>query len=558
MKLPFSSYFHWYSSQDVKRNKSGTTPSFVFFVMTLLLFFCLFPRHSMAIRWLGIYRLPKSADHPVDSTAERFSLAECEKAANELGLRRRQMRFCAHPRFGYAMLAVLRAAHAVGYHCPKAFADRRWNCTSVHQLPDVSPELQRGTREQALVHAFASAALLFEIGRYCALNKIRFCSCGDDTGAYALPSYLTGSTMGEPNPFGDKNSALVYESGGVNEQTETHTNRASASSDDDQQTVSRFYWAGCSDNLRVAREYTSAFLGFPNIRVLSVQPTETVTKSSQGNEETAGDRHVRSTLQTDAVDSDEDDSLSSDENAYHSTRSRRNTAYDWNTPMNSPETINYMLPNIPSPEAHSSPHTVVGRQTSMGYDPWANRPRTRQKRKRGSIIRVLNRHNYLAGVILMEANQRLVCKCHGVSGSCAQRVCFRQLRRIDNDVMQKALKMKYLAAKQVTQGTNGQLIAKKFSGNGFVDEVVKHEELVFSEHSPDYCNVEPQRGSVGTRGRLCTLNDSGTANCINMCCGRGYQNLTTSETVQCNCRMGEGFKVRCDECNVEIVTHRCL
>lgn len=58
--------------------------------------------------------------------------------------------------------------------------------------------------------------------------------------------------------------------------------------------------------------------------------------------------------------------------------------------------------------------------------------------------------------------------------------------------------------------------------------------------------------------RLCTLNDSGTANCLNMCCGRGYQNLTTSELIQCNCRMGEGFKVRCDECNVDIVTHRCL
>lgn len=46
----------------------------------------------------------------------------------------------------------------------------------------------------------------------------------------------------------------------------------------------------------------------------------------------------------------------------------------------------------------------------------------------------------------MEANQKLVCKCHGVSGSCAQRVCFRQLRRIDTELMQKALKMRYLVS----------------------------------------------------------------------------------------------------------------
>ncbi|VDP72172.1 unnamed protein product [Echinostoma caproni] len=439
--------------------------------------------------FIGIYRLPKSAEHPVDSTAERFTLAECEKASNELGLRRRQMRFCAHPRFGYAMLAVLRAAHAVGYHCPKAFADRRWNCTSIHQLPDVSPELQRGTREQALVHAFASAALLFEIGRYCALNKIRFCSCGDDTGAYALPNYFTGNGMSDPNVYGDKNNALVYESSGTNENLDSQTNRmqpmgGATSSSDGPQTVSRFYWAGCSDNLRVAREYTSAFLGFPNIRVLSIQPTETVIKTSKTSDDIGPDRFVRSTMQTDVTESDEDD-------------------------------------------------------LSTYADDTPNKARP-------------------SGEKLMETNQRLVCKCHGVSGSCAQRVCFRQLRRIDNEVMQKALKIKYLAAKQVTQAANGQLIAKTFSGNGFVDEVVKHEELVYSEHSPDYCNVEPQRGSVGTRGRLCTLNDSGTANCLNMCCGRGYQNLTTHEVIQCNCRMGEGFKVKCDECNVEVVTHRCL
>lgn len=98
----------------------------------------------------GIYRLPRSANHPADAPADRFSYRECQKATNELGLRRRQKRFCAHHRFGYAMLAVLRAAHAVGYHCPKVFSDRRWNCTSVHRLPYVSPELKLGMRSYAL------------------------------------------------------------------------------------------------------------------------------------------------------------------------------------------------------------------------------------------------------------------------------------------------------------------------------------------------------------------------------------------------------------------------
>ncbi|CAH8502628.1 unnamed protein product [Heterobilharzia americana] len=380
------------------------------------------------IRWLGIYRLPKGADHPVDSTAERFTPAECQKAANELGLRRRQMRFCLDSRFGYAMLAVLRAAHAVGYHCPKTFSDRRWNCTSIHQLPHVSPELKRGTREQAIVHAFASAVLLFEIGRYCALNKIRYCSCGDEDGAYSTPnypsshSYTTNNNLPgqqhRQNVYSDFSGALVYNSGGN-----------------------------------------------------SLDPTDT---------------------------------------------------------------------------------------SKSGSIPMTDGQPTIENGKKKSVIRTLNRHNYLAGVVLMESNQKLVCKCHGVSGSCAQRVCFRQLRRIDTEVMQKALKMRYLAAKQVSEGMNGDLMAKTFIGNGFIDEVVKPEELVFSEHSPDYCNVEPQRGSVGTRDRICTLKDTGTSNCVNMCCGRGYRNVTKRETIQCNCRMANGFKVHCDECNVETVTQRCL
>nr|CAH8838885.1 unnamed protein product [Trichobilharzia regenti] len=562
------------------------------------------------IRWLGIYRLPKGADHPVDSTAERFTPAECQKAANELGLRRRQMRFCMHPRFGYAMLAVLRAAHAVGYHCPKTFSDRRWNCTSIHQLPHVSPELRRGTREQAIVHAFASAVLLFEIGRYCALNKIRYCSCGDEDGAYATPSYPTSShpyTTGNAlsgqqhrkNSYNDFNGALVYSSGANTMDMMEASKSNSIPMTDGQPTVSKFYWAGCSDNLRVAKEYTSLFLGFPNVQVMLPPPVETDMPNSDAAQDMMNgqNRYRRSTYSSrvtensihtteyselpnllhdlvtsdyttnDNMDDDDDleddgDGETDDSNLFplqleYADRRRRNLQRPWQYQQGMKNNMYHASYN-PMPSAYDSVQNTPSENMPVSSDQrWPRRPRSRFAKKK-SVIRTLNRHNYLAGVVLMEANQKLVCKCHGVSGSCAQRVCFRQLRRIDTEVMQKALKMRYLAAKQVSEGRNGELMAKTFIGNGFIDEVVKPEELVFSEHSPDYCNVEPQRGSVGTRDRICTLKDTGTSNCVNMCCGRGYRNVTKRETIQCNCRMANGFKVQCDECNVETVTQRCL
>lgn len=89
------------------------------------------------------------------------------------------------------------------------------------------------------------------------------------------------------------------------------------------------------------------------------------------------------------------------------------------------------------------------------------------------------------------------CKCHGVSGSCSIRTCWRGLQDLKDIAMD--LKTKYLSATKVVHrpmGTRKQLVPKDID-----IRPVRENELVYLQSSPDFCMKNDKMGSVGTQDR---------------------------------------------------------
>lgn len=89
------------------------------------------------------------------------------------------------------------------------------------------------------------------------------------------------------------------------------------------------------------------------------------------------------------------------------------------------------------------------------------------------------------------------CKCHGVSGSCSIRTCWRGLQDLREIAMD--LKTKYLSATKVVHrpmGTRKQLVPKDID-----IRPVRENELVYLQSSPDFCTKNEKQGSVGTQDR---------------------------------------------------------
>uniref|UniRef100_A0AAR5PB22 Protein Wnt n=1 Tax=Dendroctonus ponderosae TaxID=77166 RepID=A0AAR5PB22_DENPD len=172
---------------------------------------------------------------------------------------------------------------------------------------------------------------------------------------------------------------------------------------------------------------------------------------------------------------------------------------------------------------------------------------------------LMNLHNNKAGRKIVKLNLLLECKCHGVSGSCTMKTCWRTLpsfRQIGDALMDKFYRARSVAAVPQTQSARNVHMRKAkrqhlvlTKGKMPSKRTPKKVDLVFLQISPNYCERDVTSGSLGTVGRSCNITSRGTDGCDLMCCGRGYNTHQFVKTSQCRCKFHWCCRVECETCS---------
>ncbi|KAJ9580587.1 hypothetical protein L9F63_024238, partial [Diploptera punctata] len=191
--------------------------------------------------------------------------------------------------------------------------------------------------------------------------------------------------------------------------------------------------------------------------------------------------------------------------------------------------------------------------------PEREKPPEGKSRKSWAMRMKMNLHNNEAGRQVVSGLMKMQCRCHGISGSCEVKTCWRTLPSFNE--IGDTLKRKYREAVQVTpksrkhQRRNGKLKLKPKSKRW--QGAVKKGELIHIHKSPNYCVNDPQKGIPGTSGRVCNKTSHGPDSCDLLCCGRGYNTQVIKHVERCQCKFVWCCSVKCKNCETLIDRHTC-
>ncbi|XP_060516591.1 protein Wnt-10a [Cylas formicarius] len=181
------------------------------------------------------------------------------------------------------------------------------------------------------------------------------------------------------------------------------------------------------------------------------------------------------------------------------------------------------------------------------------------------IHSMVNLHNNQVGRMVVSNNMQLKCKCHGMSGSCQLKTCWRAVT--DFQVVGKILKDKFQSAVVVDQSNLGSKYSRQ---SNIVNQKSKKRQirvkltprknkykrdlsydLLYYQKSPNFCEKDALLDIPGTIGRVCNRTTTSPNSCSALCCGRGYNLVKQRKTEMCNCKFYWCCEVKCKVCNVE-------
>ncbi|XP_059385818.1 protein Wnt-4a-like [Carassius carassius] len=179
----------------------------------------------------------------------------------------------------------------------------------------------------------------------------------------------------------------------------------------------------------------------------------------------------------------------------------------------------------------------------------------RERSKGQSSNRALmNLHNNEAGRKAILNNMRVECKCHGVSGSCEVKTCWKAMppfRKVGNIIKEKFDGATEVELRKV--GTTKVLVPRNSQFKPHTDE-----DLVYLDPSPDFCEHDPRSpGILGTAGRFCNKTSKAIDGCELMCCGRGFHTEEVEVVDRCSCKFHWCCYVKCKQCHKMVEMHTC-
>ncbi|KAM3966759.1 protein Wnt-11b-2 [Aphomia sociella] len=461
------------------------------FIVFLVLFFVFLPRSTKAIRWLALHEKEGN-----------WTESDCGEARRSGALWGGQVRVCR--RQITAMPHVAAAARLARAACLNAHAGDRWNCSSIELAPKFTPDLLTGTREQAYVYAMSAAALAWSVARACAAGALPACSCAAPPRAPPRPPRQAQVTPAEPH--------------------------------------ARFKWGGCGDNFQWAQRFAKQFLDAHELdvrdgRVEDFFEVETTTTE------------ITTTITTESTTAPPVVILVDDQPAPTNTslpskakkKGRRGRKRLPRSPRRGRPTRKRFRSRYEYEDRGSRYRNIEYRMAADDprFDPQVDL-RTRLESLR-PLIASANLLNYRFGRNVVSAGMRTKCTCHGVSGSCSVRTCWRALPPLSRAA----------AALAGEAARAGPLRPRRRARRA-------RARLRYVTPSPDYCEPDPAAGSLGTHGRKCNASvGSGRGGCGRLCCGRGRRAIRSSRLERCRCRYHWCCRVDCQLCRLTTEEHYC-